>query len=165
MSVFQPVQNHNKKIPELEKIIYLSDGCAEQYKNKSNFKNLCSHEKDSNVRAERHFFPTSHGKGPCDGVRDQRVRSGKIITWRNRYGTSINSPYEISYNTTQREKFMPTITTTAAAAAVVSFHEQRCVVIVIRSSSCLPIERECSVIKQPRERRRESESERERPHR
>ena len=56
------------KFPELEKIIYLSDGCAEQYKNKSNFKNLCCHEKDFNIKAEWHFFPTSHGKGPCDGI-------------------------------------------------------------------------------------------------
>jgi hypothetical protein len=55
------------KFPELEKIIYLSDGCAEQYKNKSNFKNVCCHEKDFNIKAEWHFFPTSHGKGPCDG--------------------------------------------------------------------------------------------------
>lgn len=57
-----------EKFPELEKIIYLSDGCAEQYKNKSNFKNLCCHEKDFKVKAEWHFFPTSHGKGPCDGI-------------------------------------------------------------------------------------------------
>lgn len=54
--------------PELEKIIYLSDGCAEQYKNKLNFKNLCYHENDFQIKAEWHFFPTSHGKGPCDGI-------------------------------------------------------------------------------------------------
>lgn len=56
------------KFPELEKIIYLSDGCAEQYKNKSNFKNVYCHEKDFNIKAEWHIFPTSHGKGPCDGI-------------------------------------------------------------------------------------------------
>lgn len=56
------------KFPELEKIIYLSDGCGEQYKNKSNFKNVCNHENDFKIRAEWHFFPTSHGKGPCDGI-------------------------------------------------------------------------------------------------
>ena len=30
--------------------------------------NLCNHEIDFGVPAEWHFFATSHGKGPCDGV-------------------------------------------------------------------------------------------------
>lgn len=55
--------------PELKKIIYFSDGSAAQYKNKKNFINLCSHEKDFNgIKAEWHFFATSHGKSPCDGI-------------------------------------------------------------------------------------------------
>lgn len=45
----------------------MSDGCAEQYKNKKNFKNLCLHLKDFGIEADWHFFPTSHGKGVCDG--------------------------------------------------------------------------------------------------
>lgn len=57
-----------KMFPELEKIFYLSDGCAEQYKNKKNFINLCRHKIDFGLDAEWHFFPTSHGKGPCDGI-------------------------------------------------------------------------------------------------
>ena len=30
--------------------------------------NTCFHEEDFGVSAEWHFFATSHGKGPCDGI-------------------------------------------------------------------------------------------------
>ena len=49
-------------------MIYFSDGCAGQYKNCKNFVNLCLHEQDFDITAEWHFFATSHGKGPCDGL-------------------------------------------------------------------------------------------------
>lgn len=62
------ISNLKERFPDLEEIIYVSDGCAAQYKNKKNFKNICLHEKDFGVKAQWHFFPTSHGKGPCDGV-------------------------------------------------------------------------------------------------
>lgn len=52
----------------LEKIFYFSDGASGQYKNKKNFINLVFHENDFGVKAEWHFFATSHGKGPCDGL-------------------------------------------------------------------------------------------------
>ncbi|XP_033122950.1 uncharacterized protein LOC117121756 isoform X2 [Anneissia japonica] len=52
----------------VKKICYFSDGCAAQYKNRKNFLNLCLHEEDFGVQAEWHFFATSHGKGPSDGV-------------------------------------------------------------------------------------------------
>ena len=51
-----------------EKIFYFSDGCASQYKGCKNFLNLTYHYEDYKIRAEWHFFATSHGKGPCDGV-------------------------------------------------------------------------------------------------
>ena len=54
--------------PHLKKMIYFSDGAASQYKNYKNFSNLCYHEQDFGVKAEWHFFATSHGKSPCDGV-------------------------------------------------------------------------------------------------
>ncbi len=50
------------------KISYFSDGCAAQYKNCKNFLNLCHHKEDFDIDGEWHFFATSHGKGPCDGV-------------------------------------------------------------------------------------------------
>jgi len=55
-------------IPSLEKVSYFSDGAASQYKNYKNFVNLCSHTADCGVPAEWHFFATSHGKSPCDGI-------------------------------------------------------------------------------------------------
>ena len=51
-----------------KKVFYFSDGCAGQYKNCKNFKNLCHHSVDFGFEAEWLFFATSHGKGPCDGV-------------------------------------------------------------------------------------------------
>lgn len=58
-----------EKHPALRKVIYFSDGCAGQYKNRFNFINLAHHEFDfDGIIAEWHFFATSHGKNPCDGV-------------------------------------------------------------------------------------------------
>jgi hypothetical protein len=57
-----------KTIQKPKKVIYFSDGCAAQYKNRKNFSNLCHHEEDFGMIAEWHFFATSHEKGPCDGV-------------------------------------------------------------------------------------------------
>jgi len=51
-----------------QKILYFSDEAASQYKNCKNFLNLCHHKVDFGVDAEWHFFATSHGKGPCDGL-------------------------------------------------------------------------------------------------
>eukprot|EP00731_Ephydatia_muelleri_P032500 Em0024g44a len=51
-----------------KRIVYMSDGCAGQYKNCYNFTNLCYHEADFGVAAEWHFFATSHGKSAADGI-------------------------------------------------------------------------------------------------
>jgi len=59
------IKTHLKYI---NKIIYFSDGASGQYKNKKNFINLTHHLEDFKMAAEWHFYPTSHGKGPCDGV-------------------------------------------------------------------------------------------------
>jgi hypothetical protein len=60
--------NFLKSAHEVTKIFYFSDGCAAQYKNRKNFINLCHHKQDFGIEAEWHFFATSHGKGPCDGI-------------------------------------------------------------------------------------------------
>ena len=57
-----------ENLPVVDKIFYFSSGCAEQYKNRKNFINLCHHQQDFNMDAEWIFFATSHGKSPCDGV-------------------------------------------------------------------------------------------------
>lgn len=56
------------KIPDISKIFYFSDGAAAQYKNRYNLVNLLHHEEDFEIPAEWHFFATSHGKGPSDGL-------------------------------------------------------------------------------------------------
>ena len=55
-------------IPDLQTVIYVSDGAGSQYKNFKNFSNLCHHKADHGLHAEWHFFATSHGKSPCDGI-------------------------------------------------------------------------------------------------
>ena len=57
-----------ENLPIVDKILYFSDGCTEQYKNRKNFINLCHHQQDFNIGAEWIFFATSHGKSPCNGV-------------------------------------------------------------------------------------------------
>ena len=59
-------ENSGGKRPQ--KIIYVSDGCAAQYKNCKHFLNLCWHLVDFGVPAEWHFFATSHGKSAGDGA-------------------------------------------------------------------------------------------------
>ena len=57
-----------KLVPDLSLVKYFSDGASSQYKNCKNFLNLCCHEEDFGIKAEWHFFATSHGKSPCDGI-------------------------------------------------------------------------------------------------
>ena len=72
-----------EKVPGLEKVIYFSDGCASQYKNKYNFLNLCHHEKDfPGVKCEWHFFATAHGKGACDGIGGTVKRATRLESLR-----------------------------------------------------------------------------------
>lgn len=74
------------KFKTIKKIYYFSDGCAGQYKNKKNFINLCHHEKDFGIKAEWHFFATSHGKGACDGL------GGLLKRWAAK--ASLQRPYD-----------------------------------------------------------------------
>ena len=54
--------------PNIEKIVYFTNRCAAQFKNRKNFLNLLNHKVDFNIKAEWNFFATSHGKSPCDGL-------------------------------------------------------------------------------------------------
>ena len=54
------------ELPFLKRLLYFSDGAANQYKNFKNLTNLCHHHIDHGLDAEWHFFATSHGKSPCD---------------------------------------------------------------------------------------------------
>lgn len=57
--------NQSKNI---NKIYFMSDGAASQYKNRKNFASLCKFKSKYGIEAEWHFFATSHGKGPCDAI-------------------------------------------------------------------------------------------------
>ena len=64
------LHNHlRKEFPSLKKVLCWSDGAASQYKSYKNFTNLSFHKNDFNgICAEWHFFATSQGKRPCDGI-------------------------------------------------------------------------------------------------
>jgi len=62
------IQHIKDNLPHIRKIFYFSDGAAAQYKNFKNFANLSFHHEEFGIAAEWHFFATSHGKSPCDGV-------------------------------------------------------------------------------------------------
>lgn len=96
---------------------YFSDGAGSQYKNKLNFLNLCLHEQDFGIKAEWHFFATSHGKSTCDGIggtvkrlaareslhkvfNDQIMTPRQLFDWAKQ---SISSMHFI-YSTTQEHQ-------------------------------------------------------------
>jgi hypothetical protein len=83
------------KIGKPKKIIYFSDGCAAQYKNRKNFINLCHHEDDFGMPAEWHFFATSHGKGPCDGVGGTVKRLAARASLQRPYNEQILTPRQL----------------------------------------------------------------------
>jgi hypothetical protein len=52
------IKDLKKLVPNLKKISYFTDGAGGQYKNKSNFINLCHHEQDFGVTAVWNFSAT-----------------------------------------------------------------------------------------------------------
>lgn len=75
-----------EKWPFIKKVHFFSDGCGQQYKNCENFLHLCQHKQKHGIEATWTFFPTSHGKSPCDGI------GGKIK--REAANESLRRPYE-----------------------------------------------------------------------
>ena len=55
-------------LPNLTLRYYFSDRAVSQYKNYKTLSNLCHHFHDHGIHADWHFFATSHGKSPCDGI-------------------------------------------------------------------------------------------------
>lgn len=103
--------------PTPSKIYYFSDGCEAQYKNRFNFLNLCLHEEDFGVKAEWHFFATSHGKSSCDGIGATLKRLAARESLRLFYSQQIMTPRQLyewakvnissmhfAYSTTQHYK-------------------------------------------------------------
>ena len=79
---------------ELKKIKYHTDGCAEQYKNLKNFKNLAEHKTDFDVEADWSFSATGHGKGPWDGLAGSAKREAALESLRRSSMNPIQTPYD-----------------------------------------------------------------------
>lgn len=82
------------KLP-VRQLIYYSDCAASQYKNRKNFLNLAYHEEDFGLKAEWHFFGTSHGKGPCDGVGGTVKRLVARPSLQRPYEGQIQTPQQL----------------------------------------------------------------------
>ena len=79
----------------LTKVFYFSDGAASQYKNRKNFLNIANHKADFGIHAEWHFFATSHGKGPCDGVGGTVKRLAARASLQRPYDDQIQTPIQL----------------------------------------------------------------------
>ena len=83
------------KITNISKIIYFSDGAASQYKNRYNLLNLLHHKEDFKIPAEWHYFATSHGKGPSDGLGGTLKRLVDKANLQSKTGDQIQTPDQI----------------------------------------------------------------------
>ncbi|KAJ8668569.1 hypothetical protein QAD02_010232 [Eretmocerus hayati] len=109
-----------EKIGYLTRMIHMTDW---QYKNKTNFLNLCHHRKDFGLDGEWHFCATSHGKGACDGLggcskrlgkkaRSQRPTSGQIqnvedlVQWTNTWDSKIITLFIPNREIEESERFL-----------------------------------------------------------
>ena len=79
----------------LQRIIYFSDGCAAQYKNRYNFINLYYHEHDFGLQAEWNFFATSHGKNACDGIGGTLKRAAARASLQRPVDNQILTPKDL----------------------------------------------------------------------
>ena len=73
----------------IKNVVYISDGCAGQYKNCSNLYHLCQHKKLYGLNAKWIFFATSHGKSVCDGIAGLIKRRAAIESLRRPMNNQI----------------------------------------------------------------------------
>lgn len=83
------------KIPNLSKVIYFSDGAPSQYKNRFNVLNVLMHEDDFGIPAEWHYFATSHGKGPSDGLGGTVKRLAARASLQRTSDDQIQTPLQL----------------------------------------------------------------------
>lgn len=77
------------------KIFFFSDGAGSQYKNKKNFYQLCQYKESHGFDVEWHFFATSHGKGPCDGIGGAFKRNATRHSLQTPYTNQITTAKEL----------------------------------------------------------------------
>lgn len=73
----------------INRIVFFSDGAGSQYKNKKNFFQLCQYKATHGFDVEWHFFATSHGKGPCDGIGGAFKRNAAKASLQRPYNNQI----------------------------------------------------------------------------
>jgi hypothetical protein len=120
----QLVKYLKEEIANLKHIFYFSDGAASQYKNRKNVINLRYHFEDFGVTAEWHFFATSHGKGPCDGVAGAMKRLARRESLQGKFITNPKQFYEWAYNKF-RESIKIVYVSKEDIAAVIQRHVKR----------------------------------------
>ncbi|XP_052064639.1 uncharacterized protein LOC127704562 [Mytilus californianus] len=77
---------------DVEKMFILSDGCAAQYKSKVAFLDSSMSEVDNNIKSEKAFYGSRHGKNRCDGEGGViKSKAARII----RNGGLINSAKDL----------------------------------------------------------------------
>jgi hypothetical protein len=79
----------------INRIIFFSDGAGSQYKNKKNFFQLCQYEATHGFDTEWHFFATSHGKGPCDGIGGAFKRNAAKASLQRPYTSQITNARDL----------------------------------------------------------------------
>ena len=79
----------------MKKVIYFSDGAASQCNNRKNFINLCHHSNDFGMEAESHFFATSLGKSPCDGIGGTTERLAARARLQSAIDNQILTPQDL----------------------------------------------------------------------
>lgn len=84
-----------EKYPHVNEVMYMTDGCAGQYKNCFSFLNLCKHFHMYGIKATWCFFATSHGKSPCDGIGGTVKREATKASLQRIYGDHIKDAYSL----------------------------------------------------------------------
>ncbi|CAH0550960.1 unnamed protein product [Brassicogethes aeneus] len=95
-----------KKNPSLKKVIYFSDGASSQYKNRYNVTNVLFHEDDFGIPAEWHYYATSHGKGPSDGLGGTLKRNASRASLQRPEDKQIKTPKDLFDWATSKENKM-----------------------------------------------------------
>ena len=76
-------------LPQVWHVHYFSDGAPSQYKNFKNSANLIHHQDDHQLSGKWHFFATSHGKSPGDGIEG-------IVSFQNKHVLNVDLKFDWS---------------------------------------------------------------------
>lgn len=99
-----------KRVKNLRKIIYVTDGAKQHFKNKFQMANLLNHKFDFGIEAEWHYSATAHGKSSYDGIGATFKREayrcsllakpaqamltiGALVNWAKKHFETINIFY------------------------------------------------------------------------